>query len=278
MPDSPSTASASAKVAATAAFFEYARENDRLLAFQLCLLHGAIALTRALGSIGTESSSEALAELGKLLGTAGTRDPRPDEVWLQLHDSVIAEMLTARQVDNFLTYIVQLLTIVFAARPEMLRSHEHVRVDLVLSHPDKESLVRALIERRVDRLAYLGMRELEDDLQQRLGFSLFTTPGDLEAAVTLIETRNVIVHNRGIVSKIAASRAPTLAPELGKLVGLTSNKLTEHRAFFWKLVREIDDRAVKKFRLSPVGALNAAEISEPPNKPLQPASGSGTTS
>jgi hypothetical protein len=162
-------------------------------------------------------------------------------------------MLAARQVDNFLTYVVQLLALIFAACPDLLRSQEQVRVDFVLSYPDKDSLIRALIERRVDRSAYLGMRDLDDDIQRRLGFSLFSAQDDRETAVKLIEIRNVIVHNRGIVSKLAASRCPALKPAIGKPVGLTSNILTDHRNFFGRLAREIDAKAVKKFGISRKG-------------------------
>ncbi len=262
MPDSESTTSRSPRVGATVAFLEYVRENDRLIAFQLALTHGAVAIAQVVTeSIGAEGSTKpGLAEVRKRLGPAGTRAQHPDELLIGFHDSLIAEMLASRQVDNFLTYVVQLLALVFTARPELLRSQEQVRVDFVLNHPDKESLVRALIERRVDRLAYLGMRDLDEDLQERLGFSLFAASDDREKAVHLIEIRNVIVHNRGIVSKIAASRCSSMAPELGKPVDLTSDKLSDHRAFFVKLVREIDERAIKKFGIRPaaVSGINGA--------------------
>ena len=270
MGDTPSTRLTSTNSSTTAALSAYACETDRLLAFELFVLHGAIAMAKALDSTSTgRPTADALAQFRKVLGPDGTRAPHPDEVLYSVHDSLIAEMFAARQVDNFLTYIVQLLTIVFAARPDLLRSQEQVRVDFVLSHPDRDSLVQALIERRVDRLAYLGMRDLEEDLQQRLGFALFRTPEDRETAVNLIEIRNVIVHNRGIVSKIAANRCPRLAPDVGKRLSLTLDKMTDHRAFFGNLVREIDHRAITQFKLESPSS-TGSESNQPPNPPLQP--------
>lgn len=277
MPDSPLITADSPKEAPTTAFLEFAREHDRLITFHLYIIYSALAIGKiGLESIGLDDSTKAgFAEIRKRLNPAGTRDPYPDEVIYHFHDSLLAEMLVARHVDNFLAYVVQLLTLVFAARPELLRSQEQVRLDFVLSHPDKDSLVRALIERRVDRLAYLGIRDLDKDIQDRLGFSLFATPEDLETAVTLIETRNVIVHNRGIVSKVAANRCPTLAPELGMRVSLTTDKVVKHRPFFGKLVLEIDARAVKKFGIRPAGLLRAQESIEPTKQPQQPSSAAG---
>lgn len=253
MPNSPLVTASSSEVTHTTAFLEFAREHERLITFHLFVIYSSLAIAEiGLKSISPDGLPKVgLAEIRQRLNPKGTRDPYPDEVMYHFHDSLIAEMLTARNVDNFLTYVVQLLSLVFAARPELLRSQEQVRVDFVLSHPDKDSLVRALIERRVDRLAYFGIRDLDKYIQNRLGFSLFATPEDLETAITLIEIRNVIVHNRGIVSKIAASRCPTLVPKLGKPVDITSDKLIKDRPFFGKIVNEIDSRAIAKFGIGP---------------------------
>jgi hypothetical protein len=50
------------------------------------------------------------------------------------HERLIAEMLLCRQVDNFLTYLAELMSLVFHHRPEMLRSDEKVSAKDVLNH------------------------------------------------------------------------------------------------------------------------------------------------
>lgn len=60
----------------------------------------------------------------------------------------------------------------------------------MLSHESMDELVRALAERRVDRLAYRGLRELAADLKDTLGLVLFDNEDDLPRAERIVETRN----------------------------------------------------------------------------------------
>jgi hypothetical protein len=130
-------------------------------------------------------------------------------------------MVAARGVDNFLTFLSELLALLFRERPETLRSSEQqVKVAFVLQHNSMEELTEALGERRVEQLAYAGMRELADRLDDQLGFQLFETEDELRRAIEFIEARNLIVHNRGIVNRTYISRVPWKRAELGERVTL----------------------------------------------------------
>lgn len=85
---------------------------------------------------------------------------------------LIGEVLVTRAVDSYLTYISELLSLVFRERPETLRSKEQISVDFVLGFDSLEELQEAIAERRVERLAYRGMAELADWVRDTLGFTL----------------------------------------------------------------------------------------------------------
>lgn len=91
---------------------------------------------------------------------------------------LLAEVLLSRAVDSYLTYVSELLSLVFKERPETLRSKEQVRIDFILSFNSMEELQEAVAERRVERLAYRGMAELVGWMKETLGFRWYPTATD----------------------------------------------------------------------------------------------------
>src|SRR5271157_4510607 len=50
------------------------------------------------------------------------------------NEALICEMAVCRVVDNYLTYVSDLLGLIFSARPETLKSSEEVTLEFVLTH------------------------------------------------------------------------------------------------------------------------------------------------
>lgn len=165
------------------------------------------------------------------------------------HARVMAEMLSCRIVDNFLVYVSALLALVFKNKPETLRSGEHVRLDFVLGYGTMEELLSALADRKVNELSYRGMRDLHKFISEHLGFELFVSNDDLEVAIEAIERRNLIVHNRGMVSATSANRVASLRDHVGKLLDTSTTTNSRYGLFFEDKVRAADLRAIEKFQL-----------------------------
>ena len=80
----------------------------------------------------------------------------------------------------------------------------------------------------------------------------------LGKAALLVEYRNLLVHNRGIVSSTSVKRFPVLASQLGRRIALTPQVVSEYRKFLENAVFDIDLRASEKF------AIPAIPIPAPP--------------
>jgi hypothetical protein len=167
---------------------------------------------------------------------------------LEQHSSLIAELLISRMVDNFLAYIGDLLNLIFRTRPETLRSAEKEQLDFILQFSSMEELIHALAEKRVERLAF-STQELFSYFEEKLGFVLFEVEDTKEKAVRIIETRNIIVHNRSIVSSTFKKRVPNHPANLGDRLNLTMLDMREYDAFLMHAVFDIDRRTVAKFKL-----------------------------
>ena len=171
----------------------------------------------------------------------------PKEAWLH-HFLLLHQMVEARGVDNFLTYVTELLTLVHGTRPESLRSQEQIRLDEVLQFKNMDDLISHLVERRVTRLAYGGLVEITDSLSKNLSFELFVNDKDLQAAIRIVESRNIIVHNRGIANQRFHDRVEENVETLddGRL-WLTPDSVIADINFLKSSVDDIDCRARDKF-------------------------------
>lgn len=166
---------------------------------------------------------------------------------LRVFYRLITEMTLCRAVDSYLTYLTELLWLIFRARPESLRSAQQVRLDFVLAHATRAGLLKAIIDREVNRLSYQGMRDLADFLSTNLGFDLFDEYGSMEQAILVVEIRNIIVHARGTVNETFIQRVSKPPVSSGKRIRLSINDVQEHIRFLAGAVAAAERRAHEKF-------------------------------
>ena len=107
-----------------------------------------------------------------------------------------------RAVDNFLTYNAQILALVFRTHPATLKSKETERLDQILQYTSMNELIAALADKRVNELSYKGIHDLERYLSEKIGFDLFSDEETRGNIWFLVEARNLVVHNRGIVNTL----------------------------------------------------------------------------
>ena len=172
---------------------------------------------------------------------------------LLTHMDMFHEVLLTRSVDNFLTYISDLITLIYKTKPETLRSGETEKLEFILQFHTMDDLVAAIAERRVNELSYQGMRSLSEALSKRMGLTLFERPADMDRAVLLIEIRNIISHNRGIINSIFQSRVGSARGELGSKLTFTTDEVFGDVRFLASAAASIDRRAMIKFGLPESG-------------------------
>ena len=163
--------------------------------------------------------------------------------------ALMDELVVAKTADNFLTYISQLLSLVYKTKPVMLKSGEQERLEFILQYTSMDELRSAIADKRVERLAYLGLRDLDDYIAAQMAFRLFESAGDRDRAALIVEYRNLLSHNRGVVSAVSARRFPQLATSVGKRIEMTHEELRDMRQFLEHAVMDIDVRAAVKFGL-----------------------------
>lgn len=165
----------------------------------------------------------------------------------------LLQMLFARAVDNFETYLVSVIREALRKRPEILSKSTYpaLTMEIILDHLTIDSLVHDLIESKVNDLSYRGFPDLTDWCQDR-GIPLIVPLGKSDEVSELIATRNVIAHNRGIVDRkyLRSVKAPNF--KLGDIRSFDNNTLLASISLLNRVVDATDKAIVTNFGLETV--------------------------
>lgn len=227
----------------------YMGESLRIFEFELFVREGALAILENLPVITSTllTRAQSSAEARAFVDAVG-RDRLPQFFNPQRHDPVFTELLLCRCVDNFLLYLAELLREIFRTRPEILRSGDQERLDFILQYESMEELTEALAERKVQRLAFLGIAQLNEFFSDRLGLTFGSEEGQ-KVISEAVEIRNLIVHNRGVISALFKKRLPTYPLNVGERVNLSYQVFRTYSNSLQEAVRDLDAAAAKKFGL-----------------------------
>jgi hypothetical protein len=170
---------------------------------------------------------------------------------MALYSPVLLELAFCRVVDSYLLYISGLLELIYRTRPEMLNATtETMTYAEILEHANFGDLLSTIIEKKVLRLAYKSIRDLNRETVKLMSFDLFENEDDLRMAAMIVENRNLFIHNRGIVNRLYLSRFEQKPPlVVGERLSRDQRVLEHHMVTLMRLVESTDRRAAEKFRI-----------------------------
>jgi hypothetical protein len=154
---------------------------------------------------------------GPPAGVAGeiTADGDPHGSFRSWFDRQMAETLLTRAVDGFLTYLADLLAMVYEANPNALPREANIPVSLALDLDNRDALVRELAGRRVRALSRNSIDALNLPFKA-LHFPLFRSKEERNAIERVIAQRDLLVNSRGIVDHTYLRRVPNSKTPAGE--------------------------------------------------------------
>jgi hypothetical protein len=204
-----------------------------------------------LGFVGTltEHIDGVIASLDdELEANEDSRGRRPFGRRLDPFRPLMWELLLSRGVDSYLTYVAELLSLVFRERPETLRSQKQVPIEFVLGFDSMEELQNAIAERQVEGLAYRGMADLAAWVRETMEFDLVADRKRLRLIERLVEKRNVIVHHRGVIDRRYVRKCGTADGDVGAMLN-PKEGAADALLVLGEAVRDADVRAAQKWGL-----------------------------
>jgi hypothetical protein len=168
---------------------------------------------------------------------------------LSTYQNFYGQMAYARTMDNVLTYFKEILAEVIIKKPEILKSRETERLDFILNYNSIEELQIALAEKKIETLFYAGIDKIESYFKERLGIELFKNKEDKIEFNQAIKNRNLIVHNRGVISKEYVKEFPDYKKDIGLIIQFDYESLSRVNLILQNFVVYLDKELATKFSL-----------------------------
>src|SRR3954451_667264 len=180
-------------------------------------------------------------------------------------DRQIAETLLTRAVDGFLTYLAELLAMVYEANPNALPAEASIPVSLALELDDRDALARELAGRRVRNLSRKGVDALNKPFSA-LHFPLFGSKDERRVIERTLAQRELIVHSRGVVDAAYLRRVPESGAAIGELLPLRRTATVDDSVMLVEAAVRVDRAAVERWEFDTVeiriGSGRAREAAE----------------
>jgi hypothetical protein len=160
------------------------------------------------------------------------------------------EIALSRSVDNFLSYVSDILTQAIVTRPTLLKTQEQVTLEEVLQHASLEDFVRWAAEKRVNELSFKGLAKITEYIEKRLGLELHTSEADWKTLKKSVAVRNIVVHRRGVMDERFVWAMEDKSYQVGEKFCVPRELLAETMKCTMRVVRDFDKRVADKFNLT----------------------------
>jgi hypothetical protein len=196
----------------------------------------------------------------KALGKSNSAGEESAEKQLKAFDRVrgysplFSRNLIMGMANNFFSFVSETLQVVLRKRPEVLRSSERLTNEEVLQFTRINELVAYMADKKVNELAYGGLKGVEDYVKERLGLALFDDEVERLRLTVLAELRNIHTHNRGVVNELFLKRiGHQKVDDLQFKLGQRTHVDFEHFAILSRnaiiVAKRLDVNLCKKFRI-----------------------------
>lgn len=225
---------------ATLALARYLDEHRSMLGFQAYLWRTIVTADYGHG------------DPTKLPKPGDAPPPESAVAQMDIHSAVLDEMVFCRGVNSFLTYLADLMTLIYEKYPKKLPSNKQTTYRFCIEHHMAGDLISALAEETVVGLTHQNLDALAKYFNKNLDLVMFTKDIQSANAALCVDIRNIITHNRGIVNRFFIQRNPQFADDIGKRVVLGERVSREMLGTLGYCARQLDLRAIKKFGLETI--------------------------
>ena len=132
------------------------------------------------------------------------------------YEKIFGQMVVCKVVDNFICYLKEILCEIIAKKPAILKSNESEKLEDILSFDTIEDLRKYIIEKKMNSLFYNNIDVIEKFFTDKLKVNIFGK--NKEDVSLIIKQRNLIVHNRAIVSNEFIKLFPSYGDMEGKQI------------------------------------------------------------
>jgi len=168
---------------------------------------------------------------------------------INFYNNHFSRMMYVRIIDNLNTYFKDILAEIVIKKPQILKSKETEKLDFILEHETMEDLLKSISEKKIEELFYKGLKDIKNFFYERLGVEIFEDVEQEKAINLLIKQRNLIVHNRGKITKDFTKEFPIEDFVEGKQLDLKYNYVAKLNLALYSIIAKLDIKLSEKFKL-----------------------------
>ncbi|WP_406462183.1 hypothetical protein OHB07_11460 [Streptomyces sp. NBC_00111] len=163
---------------------------------------------------------------------------------------MVAEYGMTRCVENFLSYVSEVLSDTLISKPSLLKSQEQVTYEEVLAHGSIDEFAAWAAERRISQLSFKGLEEIAGYIEKRLGLRIHGNDEHWKTLKRGVAIRNLVVHRRGIADERFARVVAGAKKNERYVFGLHDYLAVASSAL--RIVRDFDSKVAEKFSLTQI--------------------------
>ena len=170
------------------------------------------------------------------------------------YEKYFGQMAYTRITDNVLSYFKDILVEVIKAKPQILKSKEKESLDYIFSFNNMEDLIEDITEKNIEKLFYGSITDIKKFFSDKLGIQLFESEILEKNFEQFIKQRNLIVHNRGIISKEFSKQFSNehVTYNTGNILVFSYENLSNINGAMTNLIVDLDLKISEKFKLEKV--------------------------
>ena len=163
------------------------------------------------------------------------------------YHSTLSTMLYIKAIDNFQNYFKDILSEIMLCDPRVLKSQETETLEFILSFEDRESLVKAIAEKKIESMFYQNITAIQKFFEKKVRVKIFQEK--TEAIDLLIKQRNLAVHNRSRISKQLVKQFPDSDFVEGRYLDFNFDYVQKIVSALYKMINELDTIFSTKYKI-----------------------------
>ncbi|WP_298533067.1 helix-turn-helix domain-containing protein [uncultured Algibacter sp.] len=182
-------------------------------------------------------------DLGDILYPENPENPTTNQ-----EGKILSRILFSSVVDNFETYLSDLLYEIFLAYPETLKSQQTVTIEEVLNCSDLQDFVKFWAKQKISKLQKGSVRGFIKDTKQISDLKVLNKD-EQDKIEKILQIRHLYAHRNGIVDE-KFLQFFTGEFRIGSEHQMAIKKIFEKLDYLTDVVNRIDLSAINKYKLS----------------------------
>lgn len=161
------------------------------------------------------------------------KEAKQDQVHSSTYPHLASKMAFVYLIATFDAYLSDIFEVVILNRPAILKSKKQISYEKILEFSSTSDLIQYLAKRELNELSYKSIKDQADFYSERFGLALEDSGVSISELIEMHTTRNVLVHNNGVVNHIYLEQLPSTTYKLG-------DELLVDSTYFYSVALRLD--------------------------------------